>query len=82
MSFVGVVFAHLMPRAWAQGGAVYDAAWLIHVLGSCAFIAYVPVKRLIHSCATPMGRMMNSQKGLLAAKKLASIQGLSGGKTL
>lgn len=80
MSFVGVVFAQMTPRAWIQGSAVYDAAWLIHVLGSCAFIAYVPVKRLIHSCATPMGRMMNSQKGLLAAKKLASIQGLLGGK--
>lgn len=81
LSFVGSVFAIAMPVAMARNVATYDAFWLIHVLGSCAFIAYVPVKRLIHSCATPMGRLMNSQKGLLDAKKRASLEGLLRGKT-
>jgi nitrate reductase gamma subunit len=57
-------------------GLVYEPLWLFHVLISCAFIAYVPVKRLIHSCATPIGRLMNSQKTLLAAKKLSSMNGM------
>ena len=50
--------------------------WLVHVLGSCAFIAYVPAKRLVHSCATPMGRLMHSQRELLAAKRHAVLTGL------
>jgi nitrate reductase gamma subunit len=68
-SFVGVAFA--APAAalgLAQAGA-YKALWLVHVIASLAFIAYVPVRRLVHTCATPMGRLMNSQQGLLAAKK-------------
>ena len=55
---------------------MYEALWLVHVLGSCAFIAYVPAKRLVHSCATPMGRLMHSQRELLAAKKQAVLAGL------
>lgn len=80
LSFVGVVFAALTPEALFRSAAAHEVLWLVHVLGSCLFIAYVPVKRLIHSCATPMGRLMNSQKGLLAAKKRASIEGLLAGK--
>jgi len=34
------------------------------------------VKRLIHSRATPIGRLINSQKGFLAAKKQGSLKGL------
>lgn len=80
VSFVGYVFAAAMPTALAGSAAAHDTLWLVHVLASCAFIAYVPVKRLIHSCATPMGRLMNSQKDLLAAKKQASLEGLLAGK--
>ena len=36
---------------------------------TCVFIAYVPVMRLVHSCATPLGRMAHSQTAMLAAKK-------------
>lgn len=79
-SFAGYAAALAVPGLAGLGGAPYEALWLIHVLGSCAFIAYVPVKRLVHSCATPMGRLMNSQKGLLAAKKEASLKGLMAGK--
>ena len=76
LSFVGYAFAVVLPRELVESAAAHEVLWLLHVLGSCAFIAYVPVKRLIHSCATPMGRLMNSQKGLLAAKKQASLRGL------
>jgi len=61
-----------------MSGVAFKALWYIHVLGSCAFIAYVPVKRLVHSCATPVGRLMNSQKGLLAAKRQSTLAGLMG----
>ena len=75
-SFVGFALAGVLPAGAWLGATGYEISWLVHVLGSCLFIAYVPVKRLIHSCATPMGRLMNSQKGMLAAKKKAVLSGL------
>ena len=76
VSFVGIVFAQLAPGAAGPGSVLFESLWLVHVLGSCAFIAYVPLKRLVHSCATPMGRLMHSQRELLAAKKHAVLTGL------
>jgi len=67
-SFAGRALAAILPFG-QPAAAWYEPLWLIHVIGSCLFIAYVPVKRLVHSCATPLGRLMNSQKGMLAAKK-------------
>ena len=68
-SFVGLAFAHGLQASGLAREAYYEPLWVVHVIGACAFIAYVPVKRLVHTCATPMGRLMNSQKGLLAARK-------------
>jgi hypothetical protein len=76
VSFVGYGFSFLFPAGIATETASFNAFWLLHVLGSCAFIAYVPVWRLIHSCATPLGRLMNSQTQMLAKKKASSLQGL------
>lgn len=76
VSFAGYATALLLPRADWLAGPWYQILWLAHVLGSCLFIAYVPVKRLIHSCAVPMGRLMNSQQGLLAARKRGVLAGL------
>jgi nitrate reductase gamma subunit len=71
-SFVGVVFAPLVPAS--ETG--HQVLWVVHALAACAFIAYVPLKRLIHSCATPIGRLANSQTTLLSEKKRRSISGL------
>ena len=81
VSFVGTVFATATPAAARPGSAAYEILWLVHVLGSCAFIAYVPVKRLVHSCATPMGRLMHSQRELLTAKRHAVLSGLMSRRT-
>lgn len=81
-SFAGAAFSLLVPQVLADSAPSHETLWLLHVLGSCAFIAYVPVRRLIHSCATPMGRLMNSQKDLLAAKKRLSLSGILIGKPL
>ena len=75
-SFVGLAFIPISPKSPAGE----EAIWIIHALSACGFIAYVPMKRLIHSCATPVGRLLNSQKGLLAAKKARVIQGLARGQ--
>ncbi len=80
VSFVGYVMAMPIgdPERWY--GAFYEPLWYIHVIGSCLFIAYIPVKRLVHSCATPMGRLMNSQTRLLQAKRMGVIAGLFQGR--
>jgi hypothetical protein len=75
-SFAGTALATALPPGVAAGGFMHEALWIVHALGSVAFIAYVPVKRLVHSCATPLGRLANSQKAMLAAKKNAVLSGL------
>lgn len=73
---VGLVFAYAIGDPTSGSKAANDAIWTFHALAACAFIAYVPLKRLIHSCATPLGRLMNSQKAILAAKKDHALRGL------
>lgn len=75
IGFVGYSLSFLAPAA---SGPVTDALWLVHVLAACSFIAYAPVWRLVHSCATPLGRLANSQKRMLTAKKQAILGGLAG----
>lgn len=73
-SFAGVLaaraFGSMLPAAAER------PLWYLHTLGSCLFIGYVPLKRMVHSCATPLGRLMNSQRQLLAAKKRGVLTGL------
>jgi nitrate reductase gamma subunit len=73
IGFVGYALSFLAPDA---SKPVRDGVWLIHVMAACAFIAYVPVWRLVHSCATPLGRLANSQKLMLSAKKQTVLSGL------
>ena len=79
-SFAGSAVAAAIPFTQAAVAAWLDPLWLVHVVGSCLFIAYVPVKRLVHSCATPLGRLMNSQKGMLAAKKRGVLGAMLNGR--
>jgi len=81
-SFVGYATALVLGAPGDGAQSLYEGLWIVHVVGSCVFIGYVPVKRLVHSCATPMGRLMNSQTDLLAAKKRESLRGLLVGKDL
>jgi hypothetical protein len=71
--FVGYALSFVTPAARPP---VTDGLWLIHVMAACAFIGYVPVWRLVHSCATPLGRLANSQKLMLSAKKMTVLSGL------
>ncbi len=75
-SFAGMAFAGVMQALGATGPALHQPLWLVHVVASCALIGYLPATRLIHTCATPLGRLMNSQKALLKAKKHGVLAGL------
>ena len=76
--FVGYLIAIPLAGRSETLMKFYDGLWIVHVLGSCLFIAYVPLRRLIHSCATPLGRLMNSQKEMLQEKKRTVLSGLFG----
>jgi nitrate reductase gamma subunit len=73
---IGLLFAYVIGDPTSGSKAANDAIWTFHALAACAFIGYVPLKRLIHSCATPLGRLMNSQSAMLAAKKDHALRGL------
>jgi len=60
-----------MPYASA-----YRPLWLVHVVAACTLIGYLPATRLVHTCATPVGRLMNSQTRMMAAKKIGVLGGL------
>jgi len=68
-SFAGRAVAAVIPFGQSALAAWSEPLWLLHVVASCVFIGYVPMRRLVHSCATPLGRLMNSQQGMLMAKK-------------
>ncbi len=78
-SFVGWTMANLASDSSGWASAIYTPMWYLHMFGSLAFIVYVPAFRLVHSCATPVGRLMNSQKRILANKRKSSIAGLMPG---
>ncbi len=78
-SFVGWIFASMSPSESGFLASAYTPLWYLHVFGSLGFIVYVPAHRLAHSCATPVGRMMNSQKKILARKREHSLRGLMSG---
>ena len=73
---VGLLFSWPMAPLVRSTWFPTSGLWVLHALLSLGFIAYVPLKRLIHSCAVPIGRLMNSQKAMLAAKKDRSLRGL------
>ena len=78
-SFVGWIFASMSPGESGFLASAYTPLWYFHAFGSLGFIVYVPAHRLAHSCATPIGRMMNSQRKILARKREHSLRGLMSG---
>jgi hypothetical protein len=74
--WVAVSLAGALKLGAGADSALYEPLWSGHVVGSCPFILCVPVTRLIHDCAAPTGRPVNSRKGLLEAKRRASISGM------
>jgi nitrate reductase gamma subunit len=75
-SLVGLGFARAMGAFGSLPAGAYAPLWLVHVIAACALIGYLPATRLVHTCATPVGRLMNSQIRLLAARKIGVLGGL------
>ncbi len=78
VSFIGWIFASMAPGESGLLASAYTPLWYFHVFGSLGFIVYIPAHRLAHSCATPVGRLMQSQKKMLAKKREHALRGLMG----
>lgn len=74
-SFLGAAVASLLRGSDLPLDSLHRGFWIFHAVLASSFIAYFPVKRLIHSCALPVGKLMQSQKTLLEKK----IKGVVGG---
>lgn len=77
-AFAGRATAAMLVVEPATAAAWHAPLWVFHAAASCALIALIPVLRLVHTCATPLGRLMNSQQGMLAAKKRGVLTGMLG----
>jgi nitrate reductase gamma subunit len=75
-SFVGNFIATFLRGKNLPISSFHQGLWLFHVILSSVFIAYFPVKRLVHSCATPIGKMMQSQQLMLERKVMGVASGL------
>jgi nitrate reductase gamma subunit len=75
-SFAGNFIAGFLRGKDLPISATHQGLWLFHVILSSVFIAYFPVKRLVHSCATPVGKLMQSQKLMLERKVMGVTSGL------
>jgi nitrate reductase gamma subunit len=76
-SFVGLGFSQLFASLGVSTSGAYSWLWSVHVVAACILIGYLPATRLVHTCATPIGRLMNSQKRMMAARKIGVLSGMS-----
>lgn len=77
-SFLGLALAmpiRSMNWLWA---AWHEWLWIFHAVAASASIAYIPLSRMVHVVAVPVGRLLESQQALLAAKVRLVGRGLMG----
>jgi hypothetical protein len=77
-SFIGLGTARVLIRLNWPSGTLSEATWIFHALAASASIAYIPLSRMVHVIAVPVGRLMESQQAVLAAKIQAVGRGLMG----
>ena len=77
-SFVGLALARPFQGLNWQWASLYEGVWLFHAVIASVSIAYIPLSRMVHIFAVPMGRLLESQQEMLAAKVRAIGLGLMG----
>jgi nitrate reductase gamma subunit len=59
-SFAGLAIANLFDVPGANWAFIHDAVWLVHVLLSFGFIAYIPYGKFFHFMVAPLIAGMNA----------------------
>ena len=67
-SFIGLALARLLQSTGLPWDSLYQGTWIFHAILASASIAYIPLSRMVHIVAVPMGRLLESQQKMLAAK--------------
>lgn len=77
-SFIGLALAtplRSLNRSW---DSVYESLWIFHAVIASVSIAYIPLSRMVHIFAVPLGRLLESQQKMLTAKIQSIGRGLMG----
>lgn len=77
-SFLGLALANALRGLNWQWAPVYEGTWIFHAVIASVAIAYIPLSRMVHIFAVPLGRLLESQQEMLAAKIQSIGRGLMG----
>ena len=77
-SFIGLALAMPLRNLNLRWAPVYEGLWIFHAVIASVSIAYIPLSRMVHIFAVPIGRLLESQQELLNAKIQSIGRGLMG----
>jgi len=77
-SFIGLALATPLRSLNWPFASLYLGTWIFHAVISSVTIAYIPLSRMVHIFAVPLGRLFESQQEMLAAKINSIGRGLMG----
>lgn len=77
-SFIGLPLARLLQSMALPWDSLYQGVWIFHAVIASVSIAYIPLSRMVHIIAVPMGRLLESQQKMLTAKIESVGRGLMG----
>ena len=77
-SFIGLVLAMPLRGLSLPWASLYEGLWIFHAVIASVFIVYIPLSRMVHIFAVPLGRLLESQQEVLAAKIQSIGRGLMG----
>lgn len=77
-SFLGLALATLLRGLNWPWARLHEGLWIFHAIIASVSIAYIPLSRMVHIFAVPVGRLLDSQQELLDAKVRSVGRGLMG----
>lgn len=77
-SFLGLALANSLRGLNWPWASVYEGTWIFHAVIASVTIAYIPLSRMVHIFAVPLGRLFESQQKILADKIRSLGRGLMG----
>lgn len=75
-SFIGLTMAVPLRGLSLPWAPFYEGLWIFHAVIASVSIAYIPLSRMVHIFAVPLGRLLESQQEILAAKIQSIGRGL------
>ena len=77
-SFIGLAMAMPLRGSSLPLAPLYEGLWVFHAVIASVSIAYIPLSRMVHIFAVPLGRLLESQQEILATKIQSIGRGLMG----